>query len=71
MKSEGGADDGAGAGLATLFGSAFAITGTLLARMVWNGGATKWPAESNHSLKGLASSMVLGLPPLGVMVILT
>lgn len=44
------------------------MTGTVEARTVWKGVATKCPAASNHSVKDRESSMVRGLPPdLGVM----
>lgn len=42
-------------------GSNFPMTGTLEARRVWKGRATKWPFSSNHSVKERASVKFWGL----------
>ena len=66
------ASRGAGAIEATLFESSLAIVGTEVASIDWNGGATKWPAASNHSVKERDRLMVRDVEePLGVILTVT
>lgn len=52
---------------AARLGSAWAISGTVVASMIWKGSATKWPCASNHSAKDRVNSILLGcFSPLGV-----
>ncbi len=58
--------EGGGTAAAARLGSAWAISGTVVASMIWKGSETKCPCTSNHSVNERANSILRAGPLFGV-----